>query len=465
MVSGAAIDVRLPLLLKLRWAAAAGQVATVLVARMVLLIDVPVLPLGALIAGTVATNLGSWLWSRGRGTSARELLIGGLLATDVLILTGLLFVTGGPENPFSSLYLVHIALAALMLPPRWTLALSVTAVAAYGVLFFFSVPLGQGAMQHHHGGDDSAFMLHMRGMWVAFLVTASFITYFVVMMSRGLRRMQAELAIAHERAERNQRLAALATLAAGAAHELGTPLGTIAIVAKELEHQLGREPQTAALQADAQLIRAEVDRCRDVLARLSDQGGQARGETPEEQLIDSLGEQLVASFEARGGERLRLEVRTPEATVVAPRRALLQALGNLVQNGLEASGADREVGVILWTDATSFVASVRDTGAGMTPEVASRAGEPFFSTKGDSASMGLGLFLAHAVASSLGGDLVIDSALGRGTTVTWSIPRTTRPDGQPHAPAAIERNISTARESPAARGLRGDLHARAQRRA
>lgn len=423
MTADAAQDVRLALLLKLRWIAATGQVATVVVARQILAIDVPLLPLLLLIAGTVATNAGSWFWSRRTGSQTRERLIGCLLVTDVLILTGLLSATGGSENPFSSLYLVHIALAALMLPPRWTLALSVTAVVAYGVLFFFRVPLAlpHGAAQHHHGGDNSAFLLHMRGMWVAFLITASFITYFVVMMSRGLRRMEAELVVARERAEHNQRLAALATLAAGAAHELGTPLGTIAVAAKELERGLGRVPQTAALQDDAQLIRAEVDRCRDVLARLSDQGGQARGETPEEMTAASIGEQLVARFQARGGERIRLEVQTPAATVVAPRRALLQSLGNLVQNGLEASAANDEVAVALWGDATAFHVSVRDAGAGMAPEVASRAGEPFFSTKGDGSGMGLGLFLAHAVATSLGGDLVLESTPGHGTTATWSI--------------------------------------------
>lgn len=424
MTVDATRDVRLDLLLKLRWIAAEGQVASVIVARMILQLDVPVVPLVLFIAGTVITNAGSWFWSLRRDSGTHERLIGGLLVTDVLILTGLLFVTGGPENPFSSLYLVHIALAALMLPPRWTLSLSLTAVAAYGVLFFFHIPIDmtRGVAQHHHSGNDPAFQLHMRGMWVAFLITASFITYFVVMMSRGLRRMEAELVVARERAEHNQRLAALATLAAGAAHELGTPLGTIAVVAKELERRLGRAPQTAALQEDAQLIRAEVDRCRDVLARLSDHGGQARGETPEKMTAASIGEQLVARFQARGGERIRVEVRTPAATVVAPRRALLQSLGNLVQNGLEASVADEEdVAVTLWSDATAFHASVRDSGAGMAPEVASRAGEPFFSTKGDGSGMGLGLFLAHAVATSLGGDLVIESTQGHGTTATWSI--------------------------------------------
>jgi two-component system sensor histidine kinase RegB len=429
----AARDVRWFLLLRLRWIAAAGQAATVAATELILSIDVPILLLAVLISCTLASNAFSWFWSRRRGTAPRGQFVGGLLLTDVLILTGMLYVTGGPENPFTSLYLVHIVLAALMLPPRWTLALSVAAVAGYGVLFFFHMPIAMGhAAGHHHGSaDNAAFVLHLRGMWVAFLITASFITYFVVMMSRGRHRMEAELAVARERVERNQRLAGLATLAAGAAHELGTPLGTIAVVAKELELRLRRAPQTAELGDDAQLIRAEVDRCRDVLARLSDQGGQARGETPEELTAASISEHLIEDLEARGGGPIRFEARTPGAKVVAPRRALLQALCNLVQNAFEAD-TDQEVLVSLWNDNEMFFASVRDTGIGMAPEVVARAAEPFFSTKGDGTKMGLGLFLAHAVATSLGGDLSIESAPGAGTTVTWSI--SCRP-----APAATRR--------------------------
>ncbi len=408
--------INLSWLLRLRWGALLGQVALVLVAHLGLQMPQRLGPLFATIGVGVASNAALALWSR-RPRAIREWMLWAVMALDVVLLTVLLDFSGGPFNPFSALYIVHIALAAVVLRERWTWALMGLAAACFAALFVGHLwfPRDGQASAHHHIHD---VRLHLEGMWVAFGLAAGFIVYFVQRVTRALARREAELVAARAEAARSEKLAALATLAAGAAHELSTPLSTIAVVAKELERRAELSPEG---REDARLIRQQVARCRDILAQMAADAGASRGEalvalTPVA-LVDEALEGL------RGRERVRVEAdgaARAEVTAV-PARALTHALRGVVKNALQASPEGAPVRLVLAREASGWRVAVHDTGGGMAPQVLARAGEPFFTTKPPGEGMGLGLFLTRAVVEQMGGGLALTSRPGEGTCVvlTW----------------------------------------------
>ncbi len=255
-------------------------------------------------------------------------------------------------------------------------------------------------------------------MWAAFAVAAGFTTYFVTRVKAALARRDEALATARAQVERTERLTSLATLAAGAAHELGTPLSTIAVVARDLEEELGALPAAATLVEDARLVRSEVDRCRAVLEQLATEAGQSAGEAPQRVSLGALVGTALQGLERR--DRVRVEADDEEVLVHA--RAVGRALRSLVNNALDASPAGAAVDVMARTAGAALDLEVRDRGTGMSEEVLVRATEPFFTTKEPGKGMGLGLFLARSVAERLGGVLDLESTPGEGTRVTLHLP-------------------------------------------
>ena len=191
--------------------------------------------------------------------------LGTLLALDTLCLTALLALTGGPANPFTVLYLVQITLSAVILSKAWTWALGLVSAAGFGLLFAVHVRLP--IFEAHHTADG--FSAHLTGMWLAFAAGALLITVFIGKVSEALRKREQEVLALRDRLARHERLGAIATLAAGAAHELGTPLGTIAVASKDLEYYATEISRNAEVAEDARLIRSEVERCRRILNQMS----------------------------------------------------------------------------------------------------------------------------------------------------------------------------------------------------
>lgn len=391
---------------RLRWAAVLAQGAALAVATLALHLALPVAPLLGILALALVTNAALARWPR------RE-AIGPMLLLDTVLLTVALALAGGPSNPFSIVYLVYVTLAAVVVPGAYTWATVALAAAGYGLLFFVA-PADPHAHHHGGGGGDASFSLHLQGMWFAFTVAALLIAAFVTRVSRAL-------AIERENAAKTARLLGLTTLAAGAAHELATPLSTIKTVAAELERALADRPELASLRDDARLVRSEVERSRAVLDRLSLRSGELRGEAAEPTRVG----ELATSLSDLGEPLLsRIDVRctTPERQVRVPRRALEQVIASLARNALDASGQDGRIELSLDASGRTLVIDVVDRGEGMGPEARARAGEPFFTTKPPGRGMGLGLFLARTLVSQLGGSLAIDSTLGRGTRVTVRLP-------------------------------------------
>jgi two-component system sensor histidine kinase RegB len=408
----------LPWLVGWRWWAIVGQLATVMVVAFGLDVTLPLARVLPLIAGTAATNVAVVLLVSRAGVVLHPWTGGALLSLDTVVLTALLAITGGAANPFSILYLVHIALSAVILGRRWTWFLTALSVGCYGALFFAT----DGGHMHAH---EAGFSLHLQGMWIAFAVAAVLTAYFVTSLADAVDRRDAEIADLRELAARNERLASLTTLAAGAAHALGSPLGTIAVAAKELERALAKLESGAAagLAGDAQLIRAEVERCRRILARMASDAGESAGEAPA--VLDA--RDIVADVRAElsSSEIARVVVAPtiPAAAVSVPRRALAQAVSNLVRNGLDATAPAGTVSLSIDASNGGMRIAVTDAGVGMAADVMRRAGEPFYTTKPEGKGLGLGLFLAKSLAESLGGRLSIVSDPRRGTSATMELPR------------------------------------------
>lgn len=403
----------LPWLVRLRWVSVVALALAVLAAGTLWGVHVPVAPIATLLAALAATN--AVLAFQLRSPDPSRVVIGGSLLVDSLLLTGILYFVGGPMNPFSTVYLVGITLAAVTLGHRWAVGLAGVSVALYALTFFWHQPL-------HYMDAASAehtLTLHLAGMWVALSAAAGLIAHFVGRVSEALAQREAELEDARAATARSERLAALLSLGAGAAHELATPLSTIRTASAELERAAGGSADPASAEY-LRVIRREIDRCTHVLDQMSGRAASASAADAEIAVA-----RLVDDVRARVGEARarRLDVVLPAVPrpIAAPAEPLRQAVVALVQNAFDASSPDQPV-LLKVEQAGGVRLEVVDHGHGMPPETVARAGEPFFTTKPYGAGLGLGLFLARAFADQMGGTLTVQSNVGHGTSVVLELP-------------------------------------------
>ena len=385
-------------LVRLRWAAAVLFLLLALAARSVFHIPVPPLAVGVVWGVQILSNVALGLRVRTHRT-VQTTTVAALMALDTLLLTVLLALSGGPSNPFSVLYLVDVALGAVVLSPALTWALLGLVLFCFGTLFL-PMPWSPAASLGH----ADLMRLHLRGMWVAFALAGCTLVAFVLRVRRALADREAELSRERERAQRRERLASLATLA---------------VAAHELERRLRTLPEAAA---DARLIREQVARCREALARMSAEAGQSPGEMLHPRPVSLLLDEALEGLPERGRVLIELQDGVREATAALPIRAVGQSVQALVRNALQASPAGRPVVLRLAVESERLRVEVEDEGDGMAPEVLARAGEPFFSTRGSGHGLGLGLFVARSLAEQLGGDLHLDSAPAQGTRACLTVP-------------------------------------------
>jgi two-component system sensor histidine kinase RegB len=346
------------------------------------------------------------------------------------LLTALLYFSGGPSNPFTIFYMVNIALAAVVLRARWAWILNAAAFFCFALLFSVHVSLPElehghaheRAMHHPTRTAEGPMSLHLQGSLVAFGCAATFIVYFITRVTTELARREAELNAARQRKAQSDKLDALATLAAGAAHELASPLTTIAVLARDLELSMAGGKFGDDDTSDLRLIRSEVDRCRRILDAMASSAGESIGE----ELVRISPAELLAAAkrELAAADRVDI-VNAPgiaDGGFRVPKAAVCQALRAIVRNALDASPPAGRVAITASEIHGLLTIIVSDAGAGMPEDVLRRACEPFFTTKEPGHGLGLGLFFAHRIIEQLGGSLTIESIVGTGTTATVRLP-------------------------------------------
>ncbi len=408
----AALPVRLPdrplvevaWLVRLRWLAATGQLALVL-AVMLGWLAWSLGPLVAVLLVGTASNVALHR-SSGRLECPSDPVLTGLLGLDSVLLTVTLLTTGGSSNPFTVLYLVPVVLAALLVRPALTGLVYAVTTLAYGGLFV----LGPAPEAHH---DAMAMQLHLGGMFAAYGLAGGLLALSLVRIRAAMAEAESRERSARDLQSRAERVAALATLAAGAAHELASPLSTILLIGRELE---ARAPD-ARTASDLEELRQEVERCRSVLDQLSLEAGAGRGQTwTRAGLRGLLGRAVEPAHQP-----VRVEALA-EAEARIPAELISQAVRRLLGNARQASGPDQEVLLRGEVVAGALVIEVQDQGEGIPSEHLDRVTEPFFTTRPAGEGRGLGLFFVSGLAHQLGGELSLDSSAGEGTRATLRLP-------------------------------------------
>src|SRR6266849_305751 len=401
---GGAAGVSLRRLISMRWVAVAGQAAALLVIQYGLGFDLPILPVLAVVAASALINVGHVVLRRPRRRlSERDAAF--TLGYDVLQLGLLLYLTGGLENPFAILMIAPVTVAATILSRRSVIFLSALAISAITVLAVSHWPLPW------LGATLVLPSIYIFGIWTALVLSTIFIAAYAWSVAGEARRVRDAYAATQLALAREQRISAVGALAAAAAHELGSPLGTIAVIAKELVREL---PQDSPYAEDAALLLSQSERCGTILAELSHRP-EAEGSSPFTRLpISALAEAAGAPYRASGVRVIyATATRTGEEPEVARSPEIMHGLGNLIQNAIQF--ARREVTATSAWDRDAVTVEIVDDGPGFPPHLLPRLGQPYLSARhapfgtrapvgrgGEAQHLGLGIFIAQTLLERTG---------------------------------------------------------------
>ena len=336
------------------------------------------------------------------------------LLLDILSLTVLIYFTGGASNPIVSYYLVPLTISAATLPWCFTWSIAIISTGCYSLMMVFYVPLEILAPHHH----DTMFNPHLAGMWLTFVVSALLITYFVVKMAQTLRERERALNDAQERAMHNEQIIGIATLAAGTAHKLGTPLSTMAILLTDLKQRFSENQE---ILPDIDVLRDQLNQCKNTLHELSQtaqiyDGNADKNPRPADLFVSGLIERWrVIRPDAKIDYMLQGKARAPGIIADV---ALEHAIQNLLNNAADASPKPIQV-TADWT-AREFTLKIKDYGPGIPLDTAEHIGKPFYTTK--MKGLGLGLFLSHATINRYGGSISLYNHNEGGTLAEIVLP-------------------------------------------
>jgi two-component system sensor histidine kinase RegB len=400
-------------LVPIRWVAIAGQALTILIVHYGLGYRLPLLPALGVVASSVLLNVVLILLRQGAARlGERDAAL--CLGYDILQLAILLYLTGGLHNPFSTLILAPVTVAATILSRRPVIALSILAVAAITVLALWHMPLPWRT-------EPLVFPPELVfGIWMALVLATVFIGSYTWSVAQEARRLRDAVAATQLALAREQRISAVGALAAAAAHELGSPLATIAVVAKELAHDL---PEDSPHAEDVALLLSQSERCRKILAELARQpehdGGSPYTRLPISALVETAGAmhqhegvKLIFATAGQPGPEEPLVRRSPE---------IMHGLNNLIQNAVQF--ARREVSVTTFWDKAAVTVEVADDGPGFPLHLLGRLGEPYISTRAGAADhMGLGIFIAQSLLERSGARLLFDNLPegGAHVAISWN---------------------------------------------
>ncbi len=418
-------SLKLDTLVRLRWLAVTGQASAVLFVRFGLGFPLPLAPSFALIGASMVLNLVLRL----RFSSIHRL--DGIHATlllgwDVIQLAGLLALTGGLENPFSCLLLAPVLVSSASLPPRSTALLGVLVAVLVTLLSAFHAPLPWGPSP-----APLLPVLYVVGIWLALILALSFSALFAFRVADESRRLAEALTATELVLQREQHLTALDGLAAAAAHELGTPLGTIAVVTHEMEREL---PPGSPLADDIALLRSQSERCREILRKLSSMGSDPDAYFAHQTLAEAI-EEVIEPFRDLGAVDIDVEASgTGDDPVGRRNPAILYGLGNIVENAVDF--AQSRVTVRMEWDTRDITVVVSDDGPGFSSGVLDRLGEPWVTTRrplgestddddhaGTGGGLGLGFFIAQTFLMRSGARVICENkpfpAHGAEIRIVW----------------------------------------------
>jgi two-component system sensor histidine kinase RegB len=406
-------DVRLHTLVRLRWLAVIGQTTAVLVVYLGLDFELPIWACLAVIALTAWLNVALRLRFRMTQRVAPD-RAAWLLAFDIAELAILLFLTGGLENPFAFLFLGPVLLSATALPPRLTLMLGAFAAACATVLIFVHYPLPWDADQ-----PLELPPIYTMGVWLSLLLAIGFIGAYAWQLTEEARQLADALAATELVLAREQHLSQLDGLAAAAAHELGTPLSTITVIATELEREMAPDSPHAE---DVKLLREQAQRCRGILGKLTQLS--ASDEPFDRTPLSALIEETVAPHR-NFGVAIKVALAPHDAPEPVGRRnpVILYGIGNLLENAVDF--ARERVDLTAEWSADEIVLTIDDDGPGFAPEIMDRIGEPYVtgrrhlrhSVDVEAGGLGLGLFIAKTLLERSGAKLVFANRPTRGASV------------------------------------------------
>ena len=401
------------LLIQLRWIAVFGQIITIEFAYYGLHLQLPIQPMLAALGVLLAFNVVSFLrWRTRCKFSNIELFVS--LLVDVTMLTVQLYLSGGASNPFVCLYLLQITLGAVLLKPVFTWSMFGITASCFVGLALFASPLAL-LPDHDHGLSS----LYIQGTLICFVLNAVLVGVFITRIGRNLRERDARLAALRQRAAEEDHIVRMGLLASGAAHELGTPLATLAVI-------LGDWQRMPFFTSDEDLFRevsemqTQIQRCKSIVSSILLSAGETRGESSAATTIHIFFDELVEEWRrTRVRSALHYDNRFGRDMSVVSDSAVKQMIFNVLDNALEASG--QWVNLEVTREADELVLRCTDRGPGFAPETLAQLGKPYNSTKGRPGG-GLGLFLVVNVARTLGGVFTASNLAEGGACVTIRLP-------------------------------------------
>ncbi|MEY9881497.1 two-component system sensor histidine kinase RegB [Bradyrhizobium sp. USDA 328] len=388
--------IRLDTILRLRWLAVLGQLAAIFIVAQGLEFNVEIVPCVSIIALSAALNLA--LQTAANPMQRLEpMQAAGLLALNIVELAGLLFFTGGLQNPFSFLFLAPVLISATALPARFTFGLGLLAVACASLLFYFHFPLPWDS-------DDPLVLppIYLVGVWLSIALAIGVTSLYSFQVTEEARKLADALAATELVLTREQHLTQLDGLAAAAAHELGTPLATIFLISRELEKTV-KDPSFAA---DLKTLREQTQRCRDILSKITQLS--STGAPFDRMKLSELIEEVVAPHRDFGVEiKVRIAVAVAAEPVGSRNPAILYGIGNIVENAVDFARTTVEVNA--WWNKDTIELVISDDGPGIPPDILNRIGEPYLSRRrtqddggGGRRGLGLGVFIARTLLERTG---------------------------------------------------------------
>lgn len=378
-------------------------------------LSLPLQPLAITLVILCLFSLATSFFLRGRSRVTEGTLFFQLMA-DVVFLTVVLYWTGGATNPFAWFLLVPQSLASSLLSYRYAWWMAFFTSLAYSLLIFFYQPL---MYSHKMAGMEGQFSDHIMGMWIGFILSTHLMAYFVAGMADSLRKRNALLAAMNEQIFRGERLVALGSLAAGAAHELGTPLGTIDVLTHELARQAKKLNDTEMVDKMS-LIQGQIKRCKDVLSSITKTAGDDKYNTGQVQAVDQYVDNVLAQWQISHLDVMieKHLIGPSPANKMVPELGLTHALINLLDNAAQASPEYVSI-TINWDDKDLFV-TIEDKGKGMGKRELQQLGNPIASSK--DMGLGIGIYLTKATIERMGGHINWENRVGGGISAMVRAP-------------------------------------------